>query len=53
MEAMLWGVSNDNIVLVQNACICIKCGLQQEYLDGEAKEELLSFCKEQFETWLQ
>lgn len=52
MEAMLRGVSNDNSVLVQNACTCIKWGLQQGYLDGEAKEELLSFCKEQFETWL-
>lgn len=52
MEAMLRGVSNDNSVLVQNACTCIKWGLQQEYLDEEAKEELLSFCKEQFETWL-
>lgn len=52
MEAMLRGVSNGNSVLVQNACTCIKWGLQQEYLDGEAKEKLLSFCKEQFETWL-
>ncbi len=52
MEAMRRGVSNDNSVLVQNACTCTKWGLQQEYLDGEAKEELLSFCKEQFETWL-
>lgn len=50
---MLRGVSNDNSALVQNACTCIKWGLQQEYLDEEAKEELLSFCKEQFETWLQ
>lgn len=52
MEAMLQGVSNGNSVLVQNACTCIKWGLQQGYPDGEAKEELLSFCKEQFETWL-
>lgn len=52
MEAMLRGVSNDNSVLVQNACTCIKWGLQQGCLDGEAKEELLAFCKEQFGTWL-
>lgn len=52
MEVMLRGVSNNNSVLVQNACTCIKWGLQQEYLDREAKEELLSSCKEQFETWL-
>lgn len=52
MEAMLRGVSNDNSVLVQNACTCIKWGLQQGYLGEEEKEELLSFCKEQFEIWL-
>lgn len=52
MEAMMQGVLNDNSVVVQNACTCIKRGLRQGYPDGEMKEGLLSFCKEQFETWL-
>ena len=45
MQEWLQGSSRQN-------CTCIKWGLQQEYLGREAKEELLSFCKEQFETWL-
>lgn len=52
MDAMLEGVTNDSSVPVQNACSCIKEGLRQGYLDGEAKEALLSLCKEQFEAWL-
>lgn len=51
-EAMRRGVSNNNSELAKNACTCTRRGLQQGYLDGDAKEELLSFCKEQFEIWL-